>query len=76
VGYKYSSAGVLRPGTDAWSNGIAINAFGYRLGGSITPDDIGFLDALTLKSGPIPEPASLSLLLPGAALLMRRRRTS
>jgi hypothetical protein len=59
VGYKYSSAGVLRPGTEEWSNGIAINAFGYRLGASVTPDELGYLDNLTLSA--VPEPGSLAL---------------
>jgi hypothetical protein len=77
VSYKYSSAGVLRPSTDAWYNGIAINAFGYRLGSSVTPDEIGYLDNLTITSGAlIPEPASIVMLGVAAAglmLIVRRR---
>ena len=75
VSYKYSSAGVLRPNTDAWSNGIAINAFGYRLGSSVTPDGLGYLDNLTLTSGGvIPEPASMVMLAMAAAGLFAVRR--
>lgn len=75
VGYKYSSAGVLRPGSDAWSNGIAINAFGYRLGSSVTPDEIGYLDKLTLISG-VPEPSTIVLGVLGVISMLRlpRRR--
>jgi hypothetical protein len=78
VSYKYSAAGVLRPNTDAWYNGIAINSFGYRLGGSVTPDEIGYLDNLTLTSGAIvPEPVSIVMMgmaATGLGLLAARRR--
>jgi hypothetical protein len=44
------------------------------LGASVTPDEIGYLDNLTLTSGAVPEPASLSLLAIDAVGILRRRR--